>query len=505
MPDYDIRINTTANTGGAEQTRRSIEATTAAVSKLTAETKKSAVESAQFFADQARGAEQAAIKARVLANIKSTRAGSDSSGFGDNSAAQEARIQRRLAAQREETALTQQSIPVLNEATTATDHFALSHQQAAVALKQLSHEIPGLNIAAAALKNPYLAAAAAALAMAFSAKRAKDEAVQAGEEQQTRLSNAIDIQITKLSALKEAHEKTASAARQHKEALAELERQASGIDAKLAEMDQGAQRQLGIDLAGLDKDRSAALAGIVGLPNDERAAKTREINAGFDKRKREREQQALVGNAARLADADRQAKQDAELAKRAIPGAEAGFDDATGEAARSQGLRGKVGESLANLRAELAAAKGQKPNSVWRDRLASLTHGLLGRRWHFHRPVSDIEADIRKFEEEQAGFGAGQEQDADAVRQRQAQLEQLRGAERGRDRFTPRAKSASADVQAGATILGLQNQTAISEQFIASSDALAKSVEKGAQLLERAAREQGRANSRAEQEMRRVH
>lgn len=399
-----------------------------------------------------REAEQAAQKLRILANIEESRQARKSSNIDDKSHFEDARVQRRLQAIRQETAATQESIPVVDRATNATRKFELSNQQAAAALRRLEHAFPGAAAAAATLTNPYLAAAFALTAMVSSAKSAADEALSIEAAVKEQLAGSLDLLTTKISALAEAQAKAASSTRQHKDAIAEQEREASGIDAVLAKRNEAEDRKLRVDNAAADAAMAKELEGVTD-PAQERSIRDR-----FAREKRAREQQAAEGIAARVHHADWLAAREAAEAERALPGAEQGRAEAQGFAAGQSGHRTKVTEMRKALESELARAKAAPQNSLWKSRLHSATWGLLGQPWQFNRPAAEIEADLKRVREFESGFPGDQEMDADRLRQWDEHVGRLQRASKGGGRFGTRAASSQAEAAAGGQIRTFQNQ-----------------------------------------------
>lgn len=450
--DYTLRFKTVYDGSGAERAKQGVEATTAAVRKLTDETKKSAVESAQFFADRQHSTEQAATKARVLANLQESARARQSSNIDDNSGAAAARIQRRLEAQRAEAAAVQAAVPIMDDASAATNRLTNQKKLLEGSLKRLSGQFPILHTAVHALKDPIFGAAAAFAALSAASSNYASQAEARLQSLIDRLSGGVNAVDAFATSVKTRLEESKIAQENFNKELQKTVDDLNTIDEITSRRASATDRAEREQQAQLGLEKAEALVGVTD------PVKRATIEAQFAGRSRRVSEEAARAKAAQLAGAQRMARQAATEAKQEMPFALGDQKNVNTFLDSEETKRQKLEEYQKFLEEEVRTSDQftRNPNEV---RLHAATWGQFGKPWKDGLSKEQAQKELERVKGLTAGFGADRQRDAATRKEWSGYVADVDRVAKGGERFTPRFNEASAEATTQRRIGGITDQT----------------------------------------------
>lgn len=458
MADVKIKITTEADLKAARELLANTKEQTQAAKELKA----------------ALDASDKAQANRLKDNLAASRAARESSNFGDNSGAREARIQRRLEAQRAETEVTQASVPILDGATAATDRLTNSKKLLEGSLKRAAGQFPILHTAVHALKDPVFGAAAAFAALSAAVISYANQSEARLQSLIDRLSGGINKADEFAKSIKTRMEESKIAQENFNQELQKTVDALNTIDeitSRHASADDRAERE---QQAALGLEKTKALSGVTD------PVKRGEIEADFAGRSRRVSEEFAGLKARRLAEAQRFARQQAAEAKVELPDAREAHRKAKEELDRNETQRRELEEYQKFLEEDIRTADQftRDPNEA---RLHAATWGIFGKPWKPGMSKEQAKKELERVKGITSGFGADRTRDAHTRKEWEKYIGALETNANGGERFTGRFNEASAEAGTRRRIGAIADRT---EEVKAAEEQLKRTAEALNKLLE---------------------
>lgn len=333
--NLDVRIKTTAEGQGAQQTAEGLKKAADNADILKAKLAQAAQTNASLTAESEKVTKSAKQSAEV---------------FKEFFKAQEDAA--KAAAKYEKT---------VQDVTKSQDKWTISKRQAVEALRRLRDAVPGLGYVIDALRNPYAAAAAAIAAFILVVQRQIEKQKQLAQES-ADLSADLEALRVSLGHQGDAFDGVAESAEQFRQALADIKDEQEGLDAQTRDetrrIDLTARREKRIHEAGFEQQEAELeLAVEKGEITPEQArSRKRLLRAGLNANLAQIDQAALDQKAQVTANAAAKREQQARQSLEMLPGAEA---EAQAAALRLQDSRKVREQNIKLARDEQEAIKKQ--------------------------------------------------------------------------------------------------------------------------------------------------